>query len=329
MTQAKRTASRQRPWEQGSEGAPSSFGAWLRRQRELREITLREIADASKISLRYLEALETDRFDLLPASVFARGFLREYSRYVGLNADEVVNHYLYATQSLEPESPPSGPRRVAAPSSASSATYVLLFIAALVVLVALVFFASVWAERQRREGEVPVMAPPPVLGAAEAEAAAAAPAVGSAAAAPAATTVPGTPQGDPAVTLAAPAGSEVSTPPGTTLPTAPVTPGSAAAPLADLAAAPAAPPSSALRVELDFIAECWFEARVDDGAPQSQTRIQGESLVLDAQRKVVLTLGNGGGVRISVNGKPFATGAESGQVVRDLVIDLAAAGGTP
>ena len=76
----------------------ASFGTWLRRQREMREIDLRDIAAQTKISLRYLKAMEGDRFDVLPAPVFARGFLKEYSRYVGLNADEVVNYYLAAHQ---------------------------------------------------------------------------------------------------------------------------------------------------------------------------------------------------------------------------------------
>ena len=49
----------------------------------MREISLRDIAERTKISLRYLEAMEADRFDLLPAPVFAKGFLREYARYVG------------------------------------------------------------------------------------------------------------------------------------------------------------------------------------------------------------------------------------------------------
>ena len=78
----------------GSAGPPpggaDSFGPWLRRQREIREIDLQEIADRTKISVRYLKAMEQDRFDLLPGTVFARGFLREYARYVGLSPDEVV-----------------------------------------------------------------------------------------------------------------------------------------------------------------------------------------------------------------------------------------------
>ncbi len=76
----------------------ASFGDWLRRQREMREISLRDIADRTKISLRYLEAMEENRFDLLPAPLFAKGFLREYARYVGLSPDEVVNHYLAAVE---------------------------------------------------------------------------------------------------------------------------------------------------------------------------------------------------------------------------------------
>ena len=86
---------RQPPWEKEALPTESgSFGDWLRRQREVREISLRDIADRTKISFRYLEAMEADRFDLLPAPVFAKGFLREYARYVGLSPDDVVNHYL-------------------------------------------------------------------------------------------------------------------------------------------------------------------------------------------------------------------------------------------
>ena len=103
-----KSSSRQPPWGLGAQGEEISFGTWLRRQREIREIPMREIADVTKISIRYLEALEADRFDVLPAPVFAKGFLREYSRYVGLDPDEVVNSYLIAQQS--PEEPTGTPK---------------------------------------------------------------------------------------------------------------------------------------------------------------------------------------------------------------------------
>ena len=87
---------KQPPWHQAKDQESVSFGTWLRRQREARGIELREISDHTKISIRYLEALETDHFDVLPAPVFTKGFLRQYGRYIGLDPDQVVNTYLNA-----------------------------------------------------------------------------------------------------------------------------------------------------------------------------------------------------------------------------------------
>lgn len=80
---------------------PASFGEEMRRQREIRGISLKEIADSTKISKRYLEAIEKDAYGTLPAPVFTRGFVREYARYLGLNPDEAVNRYLQYRQELE------------------------------------------------------------------------------------------------------------------------------------------------------------------------------------------------------------------------------------
>lgn len=74
----------------------ASFGEELRREREIRAISLKEIADATKISKRFLEAIEKNDHSTLPAPVFTRGFVREYARYLGLNAEEMVNRYNYA-----------------------------------------------------------------------------------------------------------------------------------------------------------------------------------------------------------------------------------------
>jgi transcriptional regulator with XRE-family HTH domain len=74
----------------------ASFGEELRREREIRGISLKEISDATKISKRFLEAIERNDHKTLPAPVFTRGFVREYARYLGLNTDEIVNRYNYA-----------------------------------------------------------------------------------------------------------------------------------------------------------------------------------------------------------------------------------------
>lgn len=85
----------------------ASFGEDLRREREIRGISLKEISDATKISKRFLDALERNDHRTLPAPVFTRGFVREYARYVGLSAEDMVNRYNYAaSQDDRIEKPP-------------------------------------------------------------------------------------------------------------------------------------------------------------------------------------------------------------------------------
>lgn len=73
----------------------STFGEILRRERQLRSITLGEISTATKISISHLEALERNDFAALPGGAFSKGFLRAYALHVGLDPEEMVNHYLY------------------------------------------------------------------------------------------------------------------------------------------------------------------------------------------------------------------------------------------
>ncbi len=71
----------------------ASFGATLKRERESRRISLREIAETTKINIRYLEALEADRFAALPGGVFSRGFVRAYASYIGIDPDATLRDY--------------------------------------------------------------------------------------------------------------------------------------------------------------------------------------------------------------------------------------------
>src|SRR5216683_1868756 len=74
----------------------ASFGENLRRERELRGIDLREMAEATKISIRFLQALEQDRVDILPGGIFPRAFVRQYAKYLGLDPDRLVAEFVYA-----------------------------------------------------------------------------------------------------------------------------------------------------------------------------------------------------------------------------------------
>jgi flagellar biosynthesis protein FlhG len=69
-------------------------GADLKRFRESRGIALREIAAQSKVGVRYLEYIETERLEVLPAPVYLRGFLQEYAKVVGLDPRRTAECYL-------------------------------------------------------------------------------------------------------------------------------------------------------------------------------------------------------------------------------------------
>lgn len=69
----------------------ASLGQELKRERELRGISLKEISNTTRISLKFLEALEEDRLEVLPGEFFIRGILRAYAKNVGLDEDYVMN----------------------------------------------------------------------------------------------------------------------------------------------------------------------------------------------------------------------------------------------
>jgi cytoskeleton protein RodZ len=74
------------------------FGKELRTERESRGIRLETISNATKISSRYLTALEEDQFEQLPGGVFNKGIVRSYARVVGLDEEFWVSRYMDAYQ---------------------------------------------------------------------------------------------------------------------------------------------------------------------------------------------------------------------------------------
>ena len=82
-----------------------SLGGYLRQERERRNISLESIANATRIPLQNLIALERDDFHLLPAQVFVRGFLRTYASYLGIDPKKVLALYEGQTDFLKDSSP--------------------------------------------------------------------------------------------------------------------------------------------------------------------------------------------------------------------------------
>jgi cytoskeleton protein RodZ len=71
----------------------TGFGEHLKREREMRGVSLEEIAAATRINTRFLEAIESERWDQLPGGVFNRGFIRSVARYLGMDEDALVAEY--------------------------------------------------------------------------------------------------------------------------------------------------------------------------------------------------------------------------------------------
>ncbi len=88
-----------------------SIGRYLKTEREVRQISLEELAQTTRIPLRHLASLEDDRLERLPGDVFVRGFLKSYAKAVGLTLDEVLRRYEHTSRqsSLPPSEPNAAP----------------------------------------------------------------------------------------------------------------------------------------------------------------------------------------------------------------------------
>ena len=70
------------------------FGTKMKRLREERGVTLRQIADATKISIGALQALERNDISRLPGGIFSRAFVRSYAAEVGLDPEQTIRDFL-------------------------------------------------------------------------------------------------------------------------------------------------------------------------------------------------------------------------------------------
>lgn len=69
---------------------PHRLGDWLRETRLRKGLTFAEVERTTRINRHYLEALEAEHYDVIPAPVYARGFTRSYARMLGLDPEEAV-----------------------------------------------------------------------------------------------------------------------------------------------------------------------------------------------------------------------------------------------
>lgn len=141
----------------------SGFGEHLKREREMRGVTLDEICVATRIGNRFLEALENEEWDRLPGGVFNRGFVRAVARYLGLDEEGLVAEYVLATAERNPPPEWTKPQPQAPPPATHWPRWigiaVVLFLLAAVVLGWRVY-ASRRAERRTSEISAELAAQP-------------------------------------------------------------------------------------------------------------------------------------------------------------------------
>src|SRR2546427_4063976 len=80
----------------------TDFGASFKKARESAGISLDQIAIETRISTRFLAAIENEEFHLLPGGIFNRGFVRTYAERIGLDPDQAVAEYERLVQVREP-----------------------------------------------------------------------------------------------------------------------------------------------------------------------------------------------------------------------------------
>lgn len=122
----------------------ASVGQELKKEREVKGVSLKEIADHTKINLRFLQDLEEDNFDFMPGKFLTRSIIRSYAKYLGLDEKPILELYLHTLQEQGqvPDLPPENESRTDSPSKNTKIVWYAL-VALLLAVILIVFFLVV------------------------------------------------------------------------------------------------------------------------------------------------------------------------------------------
>lgn len=136
------------------------FGGRLQSAREERELSLQQVAEATRIPVNYLEALEDESFDAFTSDLHARGFLRNYASFLNIDPDEIAELYDHSGATPQPKKAAS-PVLVSATGGVGRSVLGIDVLLGLVVMALLAMGAySVYVRRNHVEA-TPTPGPPP------------------------------------------------------------------------------------------------------------------------------------------------------------------------
>jgi cytoskeleton protein RodZ len=267
----------------GNASATGAFGDRLRREREMRGITLDEITESTKVSRRHLEALEGEHFDQLPGGVFNKGFVRAYARFLGIDEDQAVADYSAASNELpEPENKfPLDIHAKPDPDLNPKRSYLPLVFAVAALVGVLVGYAF-WAKSKPHPAETVETIQQTSPAASDTPAKASTPA-----AAPSASTAAPEPKPRAVEHTAA---------------TTPANPQQQAP-----AAAAADKPEKTFSVSVKAREDSWVSIVADGKSVMQRVLSADKHKKIKAGKTLVLRTGNAGGIEVSFNGKPLGT----------------------
>jgi cytoskeleton protein RodZ len=261
---------------------PGDFGTKLRLARERRGVTLRQIANATKISVGVLEALERNDIARLPGGIFGRAFVRSYAIEVGLDPEATIQEFVaqFPHDSVTVGHPTSGriEDNAAVESERKTAGTFLSLLAISIPIAGVVLYFGTAGRRAVDEAPVPITVE---------------------AAAPA-------PEPKPAVDPPAPL-------PGASTPAAPAAVPAAAAPASATATPP--PDSDRLTIVLSVKRPCFVSATVDGEKVVDRLLQPGERKTIEVRREMVLTAGDAAAISMTLNGADAKALGKVGEVV--------------
>jgi cytoskeleton protein RodZ len=296
-----------------------SLGNYLRQERERQQVSLQAMAAATKIQLKFLEALEHDAYDQLPAPPFVVGFLRAYAQYIAIDPEMVLTAYRSLHRAPEP---PEVARRPVPTPTPSPQRGQLIRLGVFLAVFGLITGLAIHELRRGQPTRSPVASFPAVLpGQAEHTPDASRPAVpvvprpeppGTASTVLLASPAPSV-RGEQSPALATLGASEAAPPP------APATPPGSASPRQG----GASETLRALVLQATAVTDTWLRVEIDGDKRHTLLLASGKSVQWEASERFRLTVGNVRGTRLALNGQEIPLQAGRGNVQRDLLLTRA------